>query len=123
MGNVGNKDSAAEGKSVDQIPKEDQSAVRDFVEHLPDVAWVKDDQFRYRYINPAFASLFDIELSEILGREDYDFMPKETADKLRENDRQVLAQGEAIKAIEDVAGATGGIRRWSVYKYLLPRPD
>jgi PAS domain S-box-containing protein len=88
-----------------------------FMQNSPAVAWIKDDKFQYRYINHAFEVLFNRTTAEIIGKEDYDLMPKENADQTRANDASVLASDEATEIIEAVPGADGVVKHWLVKKF------
>ena len=102
------------------------SALRDgeerflaFMNQSPVVAWVKDEEFRFRYVNAAFEQLFKMPADSILGRTDYDVYTKEEADQTRANDRRVLEVGSIVQAVEVVAGADGRPRHWLVQKFPL----
>lgn len=85
------------------------------MDQSPLLAWVKDRDFKYRFVNSSFKQLF--ASNDVLGQEDFSFMPEGTAKLLRQNDLQVHATGEALRTIEDVAGADGIKRRWLVHKF------
>ncbi len=88
-----------------------------FMDNSPAVAWIKDHEFRYRYINRAYEELFQLKADEVLGRRDHDLMPEEVADQTRANDAAVLASGDAAEVVEQVPGADGVLRHWLVKKF------
>ncbi len=106
-------------KRADAALRASEERFQAFMNQSPVVAWVKDEEFRFRYVNSAFEQLFNRPAEQILGRTDYDLFSKESADVTRANDRQVLASGVVTEAIEPVPGADGRMRRWLVHKFPL----
>lgn len=39
-----------------------------------DIIFIKDEDFRYIYVNDVFCKLFDINLSQVIGKKDSDFI-------------------------------------------------
>jgi PAS domain S-box-containing protein len=103
--------------------RESEERFQAFMNQSPVVAWAKDEEFRFRYVNAAFEQLFDMPASQILGRTDYDIYGKEFADETRANDITVLESGEILDTIEHVPGADGRLRQWLVQKFALHRTD
>ena len=101
--------------------REIEERFKSFMDQRPVVAWIKDDEFRFRYANLALGQLFQSSVSEVLGRTDYDLYNKESADITRANDRLVLESGKILEAIEQVPGADGRMRSWLVQKFPLHR--
>jgi AraC-like DNA-binding protein len=84
---------------------------------LDDVqAWAKDRDGRYGWVNRAFLvsySLDDrrdgaaVELSDVIGKTDYDFSPAFLADQFRLDDEYVLAGNRIVDRIELVSQPDG----------------
>jgi len=87
------------------------------MDHSPAVAWIKDHEFRYRYINRAYEELFQATAEEVIGKIDHDLLPKDVADQTRANDAAVLRSGKATEIVEKVPGADGVMRHWLVKKF------
>lgn len=86
------------------------------------LAWVKDRQGRYLWVNRPFLikyALDHLEAGEsdvtgrILGRTDYDLSPAFMADQFRLDDDQVLAGHRIINRIERV-GEFEGMTAWNI---------
>jgi AraC-like DNA-binding protein len=86
------------------------------------LAWVKDGQGRYLWVNRTFLVHYALEHpgeseasvpSRILGRTDYDLSPAFLADQFRLDDEQVLAGHRVIHRIERV-GESQGTTVWNV---------
>jgi AraC-like DNA-binding protein len=84
---------------------------------LTDVlAWVKDRQGRYLWVNRAFLIQYSLDhpggnefvtVENILGKTDYDLSPAFLADQFRHDDEQVLAGHRIINRIERVEESQG----------------
>ncbi len=75
------------------------SFVDSIIENLPAMVFVKRaEDLRFVRFNRAGEELLGLPRAELLGRNDYDFFPREQADFFVEKDRKVLAQGH----VEDI---------------------
>jgi AraC-like DNA-binding protein len=92
----------------------DLAELLDFVEDV--LAWVKDREGRYLWINRAFVLNYALAHPEldtaaaenhILGKTDYDLSPGFLADQFRLDDEYVLAGNRIINRIERVGEITG----------------
>ena len=64
------------------------------VDTIPDPIWFKDPDGVFLNCNPAFAKLLGAGRTEVIGKTDYDFIPRDMADFFRETDRKVLETGQ-----------------------------
>lgn len=92
---------------------------RAFMDQSPVVAWVKDENFRFRYVNAAFEKLFDRPADSIIGKEDHDIYPHESAEETRRNDIRLQKDGALPDTIENVPGADGVMHNWLVHKFVI----
>jgi hypothetical protein len=92
----------------------------DFLEGV--LAWVKDRQGRYLWVNRAFLIKFALDhpgadrlvsAEKILGKTDYDLSPAFMADQFRLDDEQVLSGHRIINRIERV-GEFEGMTAWNI---------
>lgn len=89
----------------------------DLLDCLPDVlAWVKDRQGRYLWVNRAFVINYSlgqqpgaepVSLEHILGKTDYDLSPAFLADQFRHDDEQVLAGHRVVNRLERLDESNG----------------
>jgi PAS domain S-box-containing protein len=71
--------------------KESERFLTNIVEQIPDMIFVKDARdLRFVQLNKAGENLLGYSRAEMLGKNDYDFFPKEEADFFTGNDREVL---------------------------------
>lgn len=87
-----------------------------FMRHSPAIAYLKDEEGRYAWVNAAFEQFFDLDEDEWRGRTDADIWGEEAGRLLRENDLAVLQAGEALE-VEDVVPMEDGIHHWLAYKF------
>jgi AraC-like DNA-binding protein len=97
----------------------------DLLDFLPDVlAWVKDRQGRYLWVNRAFLVQYSLDhqtgdgddelsVASVLGKTDYDLSPAFLADQFRLDDEQVLAGHRIVNRLERL-GDAGGTTVWNV---------
>ncbi len=79
-----------------------QAFLDSIVQNLPVGVFIKDAQkLRIKYWNKASQEIFGYSKEEVLGKNDYDFLPEDKANKLRAKDRQVL-QGRKLVDIPEV---------------------
>jgi PAS domain S-box-containing protein len=94
-----------------------------FMQHLPGLAWIKDEQRRYVYANDAAVTAFGKPRSEIYGRTDEEVFPPATAAHFQENDRQALASGTGVRVVETLEQQDGVRHHSLVSKFPIPGPD
>ncbi|MBK9441886.1 MAG: EAL domain-containing protein [Comamonadaceae bacterium] len=80
------------------------------VNTIPDLIWLKAGDGTYLACNPEFERSFGAAESDIVGKTDYDFVPKEVADSFRAHDRAAIARGEATRSEEWITYASDGHR-------------
>jgi len=61
---------------------------------IPDMVWLKDTDGAFLACNPAFERLYGAKEEDILGKTDYDFVPRTLADFFRQKDLAAMASGE-----------------------------
>src|SRR5207247_2065648 len=98
----------------------DLAELFDFLEDV--LAWVKDRQGRYLWVNRAFLINYTLEhpdhsqeagQQQVLGKTDYDLSPAFLADQFRLDDDYVLAGNRIVNRIERV-GEFEGAAGWNV---------
>ncbi len=74
---------------------------RTLVENIPQRVLLKDRESNYISINNAYARAFGLNPEQVSGKSDYDFHPKELAEKFRQEDRLVMETGESREFEEE----------------------
>ncbi|MDD3077856.1 MAG: PAS domain S-box protein [Paludibacter sp.] len=80
----------------------------DIVNTIPDLVWLKDKNGFYITCNKAFENFFDVRLSEIVGKSDYDFLDQDYADFFRLRDRIAMENNQPTVNEEWVESKNGG---------------
>jgi diguanylate cyclase (GGDEF)-like protein/PAS domain S-box-containing protein len=65
---------------------------RFFLDSIPQKIFYKDKNSIYIYCNKSYADDLKIDPEEIKGKTDYDFFPKELAEKYRADDRRIMEE-------------------------------
>ena len=93
--------------AVQQALGESKVLFDTFMRHLPALAFIKDEQGRYVYINDASRLFYGQQPNLRLGKTDAELWPRQVAANLMENDRYVLEKGQALHTVEEVETSEG----------------
>ena len=97
--------------------RESERKYRTLVENIPQKIFTKDRRSVFVSCNELFARDLGIIPEELNGKTDYDFFPKELADKYRSDDNRIMESGET-EGIEEQY-IHGGRKVW-VYTVKTP---
>jgi len=92
-----------ERKRAAEAIRESEDKYRTLVEHLPQRIFLKDRNSIYISCNQNYARDMGIAPKEIKGKTDFDFHPRELAEKYREDDRRIIAS-EQMESLEERYG-------------------
>lgn len=83
------------------------------IHNIPDPLYVKDTEGRKVFLNKAEADLLGAnEISEVTGKKDSDFYPKEVALKTELEDRMIIETGEPVIHREGILTTSTGNKIW-----------
>jgi PAS domain S-box-containing protein len=85
------------------------------IDATPDAIFVKDLDGRYVLVNQAAAKFVGRTPAELIGKDDFEIYPEETARQFVEDDRKVLIAGRAM-SFEGVATSASGTQAYLVTK-------
>jgi len=94
-----------------------QHMFRSFMENNPNHAWVKDDQGHFVFYNREVSKFFGVSPTEWLGCSVYDIVPQSEADAYLAQDQQVLAGGQNLETIDEVADKDGVLHQLRSVKF------
>lgn len=97
-------------KRAERELREARVQMRALVNAIPDLIWLKDAEGCYLACNPRFEQFFGATEAEIIGKTDYDFVPRELADLFRTNDLAASTAGAPLVNEEEVVFASDGHR-------------
>lgn len=95
-----------------------QQRFHSFMDNSPTVAFIKDADGRYVYLNKACEQLFGKTFAESQGKTDFDIWPEETARQVRENDHTVLSENKTTQNTE-IAPQADGQHQWLSFKFPM----
>jgi PAS domain S-box-containing protein len=107
---------------LEKLRASEQRFVR-FMENLPGLAWMKDLEGRYRYVNAAAAEAFRQEPDALYGQTDAELFPPATAAQFRDHDARALRRAEGILVVETLEQADGVVHHSLVSKFPVTDPD
>jgi PAS domain S-box-containing protein len=106
-------------KQAEEALRESEERFQAFMNNSPFAAFMKDESGCLTYVNPYVEQLFNRSAAELVGSCNEDVLPESLALEVRENDRTVLATGEATEFIETIPNAAGILTYWLTIKFRL----
>ncbi len=73
---------------------ESSSRIRALLDSIPDLAWIKDNTFRFHAVNEAYARMCGKPAEEIIGKTVFQVWPEALARTFQNHDEAVLASGK-----------------------------
>lgn len=115
-----------ERKNAEAVLEHERFLFRSLMDTLPDRIYFKDRESRFTRNNRAHLARFGLDdPAQAVGRSDFDFFPKEHAERAREDERRVMASGELLEKEERIEWPNGRVEWALVTKMPLrdPRGD
>ncbi len=112
-----------ERKQAEAALRQSEERFQAFMNNSPVVAFIKDEQGRILYMNEVMEQRFQVNLEQMYGKTDHDWLPADIADAVGAVDREVLASGQPQQVIELVPTPDGAAREWLVMKFCIGATD
>ena len=96
--------------------------IQTLIDTIEGEVFVKDGDGKYLYVNKAFGEDFEVDPKDVIGKDDYFVFSAETAAKLQENDKRIMAAKKA-ENIEESAFLRGKHRTYITNKVPLIGED
>ena len=96
---------------------ESEARFEAFIEESPAVAWMKDAEGRYVYVNATLSRVSGLPKEHVLGRTDLELFPEEVAQQLQRNDEEVRRTHKPLQTVERIPTASGRLHSWSIWKF------
>ncbi len=103
--------------------RESEERFSRFMQHLPGLAWIKDAEGRYVFVNDAAEKAFGKARAELHGRSDDEVFPPETAAAFKANDRVAMRSPAGIQATESLQHPDGSRHESLISKFAIPGAD
>jgi PAS domain S-box-containing protein len=100
-------------RRIDAVMTEERNLLRTLVDNIPDGIYIKDKEFRKILANPAYVHKLGCKYeAEVIGKNDFDFFPKELAEGFYTDDQKVIQSGQPIIDREEYVIDENGKKRW-----------
>ncbi len=100
-------------KQAEETLAKEHNLLRTLIDNMPDNIFVKDTESRFVLVNIATAhSMGAATPDELLGKTDFDFHPKELAERYYADSQKVMQSGESLVGQEEPAIDAAGNRKW-----------
>jgi PAS domain S-box-containing protein len=96
---------------------------RAFMNNIPAIASIKDREGRFLYINEPMERIYKIKFEEVKGKTLADWIPVETAKRIRLHDQEVLSTKRLMQFEESVPTPDGVLHYWLAFRFPLDGPD
>jgi len=90
---------------------------RCFMDNSPCVAWIKDHEGRYVYLNRTYENRFMVREEELHGKTDFEVWPPGIAEQFWKNDNVALESSHLVDVTEDVPNPGGGSSTWWSFRF------
>jgi sigma-B regulation protein RsbU (phosphoserine phosphatase) len=87
-------------QAADEL-RNSESLYHSLVETMPQNVFRKSLEGRFTFANRQYCRHYNCKLADILGKTDFDFFPKELAEKYKADDLRVMATGETLEIVEE----------------------
>ncbi len=107
-------------RSTDQFAAqlmESEQRFKAFMDNSPTVAWIKDEQGRYVYVNAPYELTFNVRRGDLMGNTGPEPWTPETAKQLADNDRAVLESGKPRQLYETLSGHDKIRQHWWLLQF------
>ncbi len=101
-------------KESEQKQRQEHELFKTLLDNLSDTVSFKDDQHRFLMVNKTDAMFGAVSPEELPGKTVFDFLPKEQAQRIHDDEEAIMRSGQAIvNKLEQVGGSDG------LSRYLL----
>ena len=114
-------DSSRMADAMKQEAENFRGMLMDVLNEVPEKVFLKDAEGKIFIANQKVADVHGLPLAELLGKSDYDFVDKETADDWRRQELEILKKGEDKYVFEDNIGGKTRILE-SIKKSFFIKP-
>lgn len=108
-----------ERRRAEEALFESERRFSEFMRHMPGVAFIKDLEGHYQYVNSAFEQLFRVRIEDLLGKKDDEIWPSDFALRFAENDRQVIERRQPVH-VNEIVPHEDGLHEWLSTKFPIP---
>ncbi len=108
----GIQSASAERRNLADALAHERNVLRTMIDLIPAFIYAKDAQSRFTASNKLVANRMGVEPDELLGKTDFDFFPREMAEKFFADEQALLKSGKPLIDHEEIAyDKTRGMNR------------
>ena len=124
IGLVGTGVDITERKRLEEELRRQRLLLNTILDHVDAHIYMRDEQYRFHYVNRKSAALFDKSPDEIIGKCVDELMDVETAARIQQLDCEVFRTGKTCSAQDEFVDSEGRKHYfWTVKAPLDPNPD
>jgi sigma-B regulation protein RsbU (phosphoserine phosphatase) len=97
----GTVEDITQGRQTEMNLRNSESLYHSLVETMPQNVFRKDLGGRFTFANQQYCKHYRCKLEDILGKTDFDFFPKELAEKYQKDDQRVMETGQTYEFTEE----------------------
>ncbi len=94
--------------------RESEERFGNFLNASNDLVFIKDQHFRYLFVNKANQEFFGLSEQEIIGKTDFELMPEKLAKECLQSDQRAVAENDIVTVEERSADGIFEIRKFPV---------
>ncbi|MBN1430702.1 MAG: substrate-binding domain-containing protein [Anaerolineae bacterium] len=103
----------AERQQAQEALAQERNLLRTLVDSIPDIIYVKDAEGRFILKNETGAHVMGAaSAGEVIGKTDFDYYPRELAERFHADDQQVIRSGQPLINREEPGIGPEGKERW-----------
>ncbi len=106
-------------RRAEEEARASQKLLQDYLDHTTGIAFIKEVDGRYTFVNRVWERLFNVQSSSVIGKRDDELWPAEYARIFVESDRLILASGRSELLVHQLPVSDGRVHHWLVAKFLL----
>ncbi|MEO5358100.1 MAG: PAS domain S-box protein [Nitrospirae bacterium YQR-1] len=105
-----------ERKKTEKNLELSQALFQSFMSKSPMMAFIKDEDGKYVFVNDKFNRVTNHAENELIGKTDFDIFPSDTAVAMRAHDSMAIAVEKTIDTMENIPEADG-VHQWLIIKF------
>jgi PAS domain S-box-containing protein len=114
--------SSVEPRALESASEHERNMLRTLIDSLPDLIYAKDVNCKFLLANDACCRVMGTDRSNVVGKDDFDFFPKDLAEGFYEDEQKVMRSGETLLNREESVLYRDG-RRSHVLTTKVPLRD
>lgn len=112
------KDEQRRRRKAEELIRQKEEQFSAFMSNLPGVAFIKDKDRRYVFLNDAAPLYISHEPIDCLGLRDEEILPSDLAERMKSSDEEVLREKHVVHLVEEIT-VTHTAHKWFTTKFPI----